>query len=126
LTYRGSNFPFEVKTDTVQATDVTSVVPITITFQKRDLVFPNKGNMRDSVTLNILGRVTTLTGYLAEIFETTLTVDPSGPESDSSKATATAVETLALRKGRYRVEIAAQQAGTDRWGRWVQGVKVGD
>jgi GWxTD domain-containing protein len=115
--------PFEVVTDSVKATEFTSLVSITITFQKRDIVF-EKDHSRP-VPLNILGRVTSVSGRV-EIFETTLTVDPSGPESDSSKTTATAVETLALRNGGYRVEIAAQQAGTDRWGRWAGSVKAGN
>jgi len=119
------HLPFEVEIGTVKATDVTSVVPITIVFQRRDLVFADKGQLRPA-TLTIFGRITTLTGRVAETFETSLTIDPSGPESDSSKPAAAAVEMLALRNGRYRVEIAAQEAGTDLWGRWVQGVKVGD
>jgi GWxTD domain-containing protein len=118
--------PFEVRTDTVKATDVTSVVPITIGFKKRDVNFVEKDGLRRA-TVNILGRVTTLTGRVAEMFETTLTVDPpSGEESDLSTASDTLVKTLALRNGRYRIEIAAEEAGSDRWGRWVGSVKVGD
>jgi GWxTD domain-containing protein len=118
--------PFEVSTDSVKATDVTSLVPITISFRKRDITFGKKGGLRRA-RLSIFGRVTTLTGRVAEVFEDTLDASASTESSSSSGAeAATLVETLALRNGRYRVEIAAQEAGSDRWGMWVQAVKVGD
>jgi len=118
--------PFDVETDNVKATDATSVVSVTIKFQKRDIVFAEK-SQHPQATLNIFGRVTTLTEYVAEIFENALLVDPpSAPESDANATTSDVVATLALRNGRYRVEIAVQEAGTDRWGRWAGDVKVGD
>ncbi len=118
--------PFEVSTDSVKATDVTSLVPITISFRKRDITFSQKGGLRRS-RLSIFGRVTTLTGRVAEVFEDTLDASASTESSSGSGADAASLlETLVLRNGRYRVEIAAQEGASDRWGTWVQIVKVGD
>ncbi len=117
--------PFEVSADTVKATDVTSLVPITISFRRRDITFAQNGSR--GARLRIFGRVTTLTGRVAEVFEDTLDASASIESSSGSGAeAATLVETLALRNGRYRVEIAAQEGVSDRWGTCVQVVKVGD
>ena len=117
--------PFEVSTDTVKATDATSLVPITISFQKSDLTFVEKDGSRRA-GVNIFGRVTTLTGRVAEIFEDALEIDASSESEASSKDATSFAKALVLRNGRYRVEIAAQEVNSDHWGRWVRGVKVGD
>jgi GWxTD domain-containing protein len=122
---KGEGLPFEVDTDTVKATDVTSLVPITINFQRRDITFVEKGGSLQA-TLNIFGRVTTLTGRVAEIFEGTLEIEAASESEASSKDATSFAKTLALRNGHYRVEIAAQEVGNDHWGRWVRGVKVGE
>jgi GWxTD domain-containing protein len=118
-----NTLPFEVSTAEVKATDVTSVVSITISFRKRDVMFAQKDGSRRA-RINIFGRVTTLTGRVVEVFEDT--VDSSaGSEPVSDTEADTLVKTLALRNGRYKVEIAAQAANGDRWGIRVQEVKVG-
>jgi len=110
--------PFDVRTDATKATDVTSLVPLTIAFQKRNL--PAEGNGSQPVTLNILGRVRTLTGHIAEQFEDTLEFDDSGPSEPILQ------KTIALLNGRYRIEIAVQKANSDEWGTWVSMLKVGN
>lgn len=120
-----TTLPFEVSTDTIKATDVTSLVPITINFQKRDLMFVEKDGTRRA-RVNIFGRVTTLTGRVAEIFEGTLEIYASSESEASSKDATSFPKTLALRNGRYKIEIAAKEVNGDHWGRWAWGVKVGD
>jgi GWxTD domain-containing protein len=116
---------FEGSVHIVKATDATSLVPITIVFSNRDVTSAAKDGSRQGV--NVFGRVVTLTGRIAEIFETTMEVGASsGADAASSAATTTLLKTLALRRGRYRVDIVAQDANGDRWGRWVRGVIVGD
>lgn len=126
VNWGGKTLPFEVGTDTVKATDLTSLVPITINFQKRDLTFVEKDGSRRA-GVKIFGRVTALTGRIVETFETTLEVGAStGPDSGSSTTVASLVKTLALRNGRYKVEIAAQELNSDHWGRWDRMVKAGE
>ncbi len=123
LNWKG--LPFEVHTDAVKATDVTSLVPITITFQKSDITFAEKSGSRRA-SLNIFGRVITLTGHVAELFEDTLEVGgPSSSESSSNPATVILEKTLALRNGHYGIEVALQEVNGDRWGTWVEAVVVG-
>jgi GWxTD domain-containing protein len=118
--------PFEVSTDTVKATDFTSVVPITINFQERDLTFVEKDGSRRA-GVKIFGRATAITGRIIEIFETTTDVGVSTlPDSASGTTTATFVKILALRKGTYKVEIAAEEVNSDHWGRWARVVKAGE
>jgi GWxTD domain-containing protein len=109
--------PFDVRTDVVKATDATSLVPLTIAFQKRNA--PAEGNSSQPMTLNILGRVRTLTGHVAAEFEDTLQVDDAGPSELALQ------KTLALLNGFYRVEIAVQNANSDEWGTSVSTLKVG-
>ena len=117
--------PFEVCTDSVKATDLTSLVPITITFRNHGITSAEKDSSRPA-ELNIFGRVTALTGRVAEVFEATVKVDASmGQEPGSSAATTTFVKTLPLRNARYRIEIAVQEGDGARWGTWARGVKVG-
>jgi GWxTD domain-containing protein len=122
LNWKG--LPFDVGTGTVRATDFTSVVPITITFQRSDNVFAGKDSTRPA-SVNIFGRVTALSGRVVEVFEDTRELDGTIESGLSSKDT-TIVETLALRNGHYKIEIAAQEAGSDRWGTWVGEVRPGD
>jgi len=110
--------PFEVRTDVLKATAVTSLVPLTIAFQPHD-VGSVEGNGSQRVTLNLLGRVRTLTGHIAEQFEDTLEVDDISPSELSLQ------KSLALLNGLYRIEIAVQKANSDEWGTWVRVLKVG-
>jgi GWxTD domain-containing protein len=118
--------PFDVTTEVVSATELTSLVLINVDFQNRDLAFLDKGGSRRA-TLKIFGRVTTLTGHVAEVFEEAPEIGPSNQSQpnagpDSPRFT----KTLALRKGRYRVEIAAEDANDDHWGASAKEVVVGD
>jgi GWxTD domain-containing protein len=118
----GLNFktlPFDVTVDVVKATDVTSLVPITISFRSLHTTVDEKGVRW--ATVNIFGRVITLTGRVADVFETTLTI---GTESGASSAPSAVIKSLALPNGRYKFEVVAQEANGDRWATWAQGVKV--
>ncbi len=78
--------PFDVRADFVRVTSDTVLVPITIQIKNRDITFQNKdGSQRG--TVNIFGRVTTLTGSIVQTFEDTVQVDvPIGtPAEDRRK-----------------------------------------
>ena len=53
--------PFDVRTDFVKVTDDTVLVPVTIQMKYRDITFANKDGVQRG-TVNIFGRVSTLTG----------------------------------------------------------------
>src|SRR5450432_1941956 len=55
--------PFDVRTDFVRVTSDTVLVPITIQVKNRDVTFVNKDGVQRG-TVNIFGRITTLTGMI--------------------------------------------------------------
>src|SRR6266478_5714503 len=65
--------PFDVRADFVRVTGDTVLVPVTIQVKNRDVTFVNKDGVQRG-TVNIFGRVTTLTGRIAQTFEDTVQV----------------------------------------------------
>jgi GWxTD domain-containing protein len=121
---RSNTLPLEVTTCVTKSTDITSLVLLTITFQNRDLAFIDKHGSRRA-TLKIFGRVMTLTGSVAEVFEETPEIGPLN-QPGSSPDHLIFNKTLALRRGRYGLEIAVEDANSDHWGTWIRAVMVGD
>ena len=68
--------PFDVRADFVKVTGDTVLVPITIQLKNRDITFANKDGVQRGV-VNIFGRVTTLTGHIAQTFEDVVQADIS-------------------------------------------------
>src|SRR5256712_4119467 len=66
--------PFDVRADFVRVTGDTVLVPVTIQAKNRDVTFVNKDGVQRG-TINIFGRVTTLTGRIAQTFEDTVQMD---------------------------------------------------
>src|SRR5262249_33124036 len=66
--------PFEVMTDFVKVTGDTVLVPVTLQVKNKDITFVNKDGIQRG-TVNIFGRVTGLTGKIAQTFEDTVQVD---------------------------------------------------
>src|SRR6202158_3554780 len=60
--------PFDVRADFVKVTSDTVLVPVTIQITHRDVTFQNKEGVERG-TVNIFGRVTTLTGKIVQTFE---------------------------------------------------------
>ncbi|HZC43497.1 MAG TPA: GWxTD domain-containing protein, partial [Acidobacteriaceae bacterium] len=101
----GPFFPFDVRTDFVRVTDDTVLVPITLQIRNRDITYKTTDGVAKGV-VNILGRVSTITGRIAQTFEDTVEVDePSEllPKSLNSKSVYW--KALPLRPGRYRLDV---------------------
>lgn len=114
---KGQALTFGVGIAEKKVTDITSLVTITLIFERSEVTLVEKDGAQQA-TLDVLGRLTTLTGKVAETFEDTL-------DFDVSKSQATFERTLALHSGRYRVEIAAEDASGHQSGTWVASLKVG-
>jgi hypothetical protein len=90
------------------------------------VTFQNKEGIERG-TINIFGRVTTLTGRIAQTFEDTVQIDvttellPRTAENSSVYWKA-----LPLKPGRYRFDIVVKDVNGDRVGTWSQGVMVPD
>jgi len=118
--------PFEVRVDFVRVTSDTVLVPIAVQVKKKDITYVNKDGVERG-TLNIYGRVTTLTGKIAQTFEDTIQDDvppellPKTLENESLYS-----KSLPLRSGRYRLDVVVKDLNGDRVGTWSRGIIVPD
>src|SRR6202021_3796717 len=102
----GPVFPFDVRPDYVKVTDDTVLVPLTLQIKNKDITFSTKEGVSKGV-VNILGRVTTITGRIAQTFEDTVLVEePSELLPKTLETSQIYWKALPLRPGRYRVDIA--------------------
>src|SRR6202046_4962629 len=116
--------PFDVRSDFVKVTGDTVLVPITIQMKYRDITFANKDGVQRG-TVNIFGRVTTLTGRVVQTFEDTAQVDvPAELLPRTAENSSVYWKALPLRPGRYKVEIAVKDVNGDRKGLWSRGIVV--
>lgn len=116
--------PFDVRTDFVKITSDTVLVPITVQLKNRDITFNNKDGVQHGV-VNIFGRLTTLSGKVAQTFEDTVVADVPAEllprEAGNSKIYWKAVP---LRPGRYRLDLVVKDVNGDRMGTWSRGIIV--
>jgi GWxTD domain-containing protein len=116
--------PFDVRSDFVKVTGDTVLVPVTIQMKNRDITFVNKDGVQRG-TVNIFGRVTTLTGKIVQTFEDTVQVDvPAELLPRTAENASVYWKALPLRPGRYKFDIAVKDVNGDRRGVWSRGVMV--
>ena len=116
--------PFDVRTDFVKVTSDTVLVPVTIQMKNRDITFVNKDGVQRG-TVNILGRLTTLTGKVAQTFEDTVQVDvPAELLPRTAENSSVYWKALPLRPGRYKLNVAIKDVNGDRKGLWSRSIIV--
>jgi GWxTD domain-containing protein len=116
--------PFDVRTDFVKVTSDTVLVPVTIQMKNRDITFVNKDGVQRG-TVNIFGRVSTLTGKIVQTFEDTVQVDvPAELLPRTAENSSVYWKSLPLRPGRYKVDVAVKDVNGDRKGVWSRGIIV--
>jgi GWxTD domain-containing protein len=116
--------PFDVRTDFVKVTGDTVLVPVTIQVKYRDITFVNKDGIQRG-TINIFGRVSTLTGRVVQTFEDPAQVDvPAELLPRTAENSSVYWKALPLRPGRYKIEIAVKDVNGDRKGLWSRGIVV--
>jgi len=121
----GPIFPFDVRTDYVKITNDTVLVPITLQIKNRDLTYNTKDGVATG-TVNILGRVTTLTGRIAQTFEDTVKVESLPDQLALAKDRSSVYwKSLPLRPGLYKVDIVIKDINSpDHVGIWERSVNV--
>jgi GWxTD domain-containing protein len=121
-----NSMPFDVRTDFVKITSDTVLVPVTVQLKNRDITFANKDGVQHGV-VNIFGRLTTLSGKVAQTFEDTVIADVPAEllprEVANSKIYWKAVP---LRPGRYRLDLVVKDVNGDRMGTWSRSIIVPD
>ena len=119
-----SLLPFDVAVDFVRVTADTVLVPITIQVRNRDVTFANKNGVERG-TLNLFGRVTTLTGRVVQTFEDEVQVDiPHDLLTNLAENPSVYGKSLPLAPGHYRLDIALKDMNGDRTGTWYHSIVV--
>ncbi len=116
--------PFDVRSDFVRITSDTVLVPVTVQIKNRDVTFQNKEGIERG-TVNIFGRVTTLTGRVAQTFEDTVQVDvPAELLPRTAENSSVYWKALPLKPGRYKLDIVVKDVNGDRTGIWGRALTV--
>jgi len=116
--------PFDVRADFVKVTNDTVLVPVTVQMRNRDITFVNKDGVQRG-TVNILGRLSSLTGKIVQTFEDTVQVDvPAELLPRTAENASVYWKALPLRPGRYKLYIAVKDVNGDRKGVWTRGLVV--
>jgi len=116
--------PFDVRADFVKVTGDTVLVPVTVQVKNRDITFVNKDGVQRG-TVNIFGRVTTLTDRIAQTFEDTVQVDvPAELLPKVAENASVYWKAVPLRPGRYRFDVVVKDVNGDRVGTWSRGILV--
>jgi GWxTD domain-containing protein len=120
--------PFDVRADFVKVTSDTVLVPVTIQIKNRDITFQNKDGVERG-TVNIFGRVTTLTGRIVQTFEDTVQVDVPPellPKTAENSSVYWKALPLRISQNRYRLDVVVKDVNGDRTGSWSRGIVIPD
>ena len=120
--------PFDVRADFVKVTSDTVLVPITIQVKNRDVTFQNKEGVERG-TVNIFGRVTTLTGRIVQTFEDTVHVDVPPellPKTAENSSVYWKAVPLRISQNRYRLDVVVKDVNGDRSGSWSHAIVIPD
>jgi GWxTD domain-containing protein len=121
----GPVFPFDVRTDFVKVTEGMDMVPITIQMKMRDITFVTKDGVSKGI-VNILMRVTTITGKTVQTQEDTVEVDqPEELLQKTLEGQRVYWKALPLVPGLYRLDIAIKDVNNpDHIGLYGRGIDV--
>jgi len=96
---------FAWRTDYLKVTNDTVLVPVTIQVPNSQLSFQNKDGVH-TATMNIFGRISTLTGRVVQTFEEPVTRDfPDSLFQQSVKLQSIYQKAVPLRPGLYRLDL---------------------
>ena len=104
--------PFQVRSDYVKVTDDTVLAGLTISLLNKDLSFQNNSGVQHA-TVNIFGRITTLTRRVVQTFEDTMVLDiPDSLLEQSLPKPSVYWKSLPLRPGLYRLSVAVKDVNS--------------
>ena len=121
----GPPFLFDVRTDYVKVTNDTVLVPLTVQIHNKDITYNTKEGVSMG-TVNILGRVSNLTGRPLQTFEDTVQVQvPSELLAKEQQKLSVYWKSLPLKPGLYKVDVVIKDVNNpDHIGRWERSVNV--
>lgn len=104
------------RTDYMKVTDDTVLVPITIQVPNGQLSFQAKDGIH-TATMNVFGRVSTLTGRIVQTFEEPITKDfPDSLFQQSLKLQSIYQKAVPLRPGLYRLDLVVKDVQSNNVG----------
>ena len=108
--------PFDVRLDFLRVTDQSILVPVTVAIKKKDVTFELKDGVHQS-TVNVFGRVTTMTGRIVDTFEDVLRLDvPPSLLERTLEERAVYQKALALRPGLYKLNLVLKDLNSGNIG----------
>ena len=108
--------PFDVRLDFLRVTDQSILVPVTVAIKKKDVTFQLKDGLHQS-TINVFGRVTTMTGRIVDTFEDVLRLDvPPSLLERTLEERAVYQKALALRPGLYKLNLVLKDLNSGNIG----------
>ena len=108
----------------MKVTGDTVLVPVTLQVKNKDITFVSKDGIQRG-TVNIFGRVTGITGRVAQTFEDTVQVDvPQDLLEKTMEHSSLYWKAVPLRPGRYRIDLVVKDVNGDRMGTWSHGILV--
>lgn len=118
--------PFDVGVDFVKLTSDTVLMPVTIQVPARSLTWVNKDGLQRA-TVNIFGRLSTLSGKVVQTFEDTVRRDIP-PELIEKELNTTSLywKALPMRPGLYRLDVVLKDVNGDKMGTYSRGWTVPD
>ena len=118
--------PFDVRVDFLKGSPETALVPITIKVANRDLTYAAKDGVQRA-SINIYGRVTTLSGKIVNTFEDPLRLDvPTELLEKFIGNVSLYQQALPLRPGRYRLDLVLKDVNGEKLGTLYQSITVPD
>jgi GWxTD domain-containing protein len=118
--------PFDVLTNFLKVTSDTIMMPITIQIKNRDITFANTNGVERG-TVNLFGRLTTLSGRVAQTFEDTVQVDvPHELLAGTADNSSVYWKALPVYSGHYLLEVVIKDVNGDRVGTWRHSIEVPD
>lgn len=105
---RYNNLPFKARADYIKITDATVLTTVTIEFQRRDLQFKQKDNV-STATVNIFGRITSITGKVVNTFEDPVTIQvPADMLQKALDGASIYQKEIPLAPGMYRLNLVCK------------------
>ena len=116
--------PFDVRLDFLRVTDQSILVPVTVAIKKKDVTFELKDGVHQS-TVNVFGRVTTMTGRIVDTFEDVLRLNvPASLLERTLEERAVYQKALALRPGLYKLNLVLKDLNSGNVGTMEQRLVV--
>ncbi len=107
---------FDYHFDFMRITGDTILVPVTVQIQNKQMTFRNRDGVQ-SATLNLFGRITTLTGRIVQTFEDVVNRDfPDSLLEQSLKGYSIYQKAVPLRPGLYKLDLVIKDVNSGNMG----------